>query len=249
MKRLWLFVPVFLLAVTVPTSAGAATVTVSSNPLWTDTGITLGSGSRIVIHNAHGAWNWGAAPANFGPGGDYRPDLAYDEWITNGFHGQLIGFVGNDPYSASQNDPHLFSIGTATVTVSGVSGRLWLGFNDDFETNAIDDNTGSVTVDLSQAPNSAHLAIVGGGDQVTLSAGQCVALSLQVRFVGAPAYTDVTSDPNTSFFTNPHHGSISGSELCVGAADAGTTFPVYGRYRDPVTGVFVTDTVIVHVHR
>jgi len=98
-------------------------------------------------------------------------------------------------------------------------------------------------------PNAAQLRVAGNGDQTTLSAGQCVTLVLKVRSGGSQNYVDVSHDTNTSFFTDPHHGSVQGNTFCVSQSDAGTTFPIYGRYRDPATGVFVTDTVIVHVSR
>src|SRR5260221_5999322 len=42
--------------------AGAATVTVASNPLWTDTGITLSPPGGMTLHDASGSWNYGGAP-------------------------------------------------------------------------------------------------------------------------------------------------------------------------------------------
>jgi hypothetical protein len=127
--------------------AGADTVTVTANPLWTDTGITLMPQDARTIHGASGSWNWGTF-YSFGPDGDYQPGFTWDEWITNGQHGQLIGFIGADPYSASQNDSRLFPIGTGTVNLCGLTGHLWLGFNDDFASGAVDDNSGSVTVQV-----------------------------------------------------------------------------------------------------
>jgi hypothetical protein len=130
---------------------GAAALTVTSNPLWTDTGITLAPQDGVGVHGASGSWTWSvdlAAPS--GPDGDYQPDFVWDEWIQNAQHGQLIGFLGNDPYPASQNDPRLFSIGTSVFAACGLSGHLWLGFNDDWTRGPgfVDDNLGSVTVQV-----------------------------------------------------------------------------------------------------
>ena len=253
MKRLALCVSIALAtAAVVITTAQASTITVPSNPLWTDSGIVLVPQKTVVVSNAHGAWNWGFAPSGFGPEGDPRPDLSGDEWIANGQHGQLIGFVGSDPFSAVQNDPRLFAIGTSTVVLSGKSGKLWLGFNDDFVTNAIGDNAGSVSVavqGVSGEPNSAHLQIAGVGGEATLSAGQCVTLAFEVRFTGSQQYVDVTSDSNTTYFTDPAHGGFTGNVFCARSGDANKTFAVYGRYRDPNSKVFVTGTVIIHVRR
>jgi len=238
-------------------SANAVTITVPSVPLWTDTGIRLRASETVTVHDARGQWDWGFALQPFGPEGDplTPPEFIYDEWITNGRHGQLIGFIGDNPYAAAQNDPRLFPIGTGSVGLSGKSGELWLGFNDDFATNATFDNVGSVIVGVDAPashrlePNSARLHIVGGSDQATLASGQCVTLAFELRFSGSAAYVDVTQDVNTSFVANPQHDIPKGAVFCARASDAGKVFTVYGRYRDPVTGVTITDTVIIHVLR
>ncbi|MEK7675356.1 MAG: hypothetical protein AAB676_05935 [Verrucomicrobiota bacterium] len=36
-------------------SADAASVTVTSNPVWTDTGITLTSADTVIVHDASGS--------------------------------------------------------------------------------------------------------------------------------------------------------------------------------------------------
>ena len=141
---------------------GAAVVTVTANPLWTDTGIALGASDVVTISGASGSWSWGG-PLH-GPDGDYQPGLAWDEWITNGYHGQLIGCVGlvdpNPDHSLiPQNDPSLFAVGTGAVSLSGVSGKLWLGFNDDYASYAVGDNSGSVTVDVTVIPEPISLVV------------------------------------------------------------------------------------------
>src|SRR5262249_14257088 len=117
-------------------------------PLWTDTGITLSPQCGVTIHDAVGSWNYGGAPFDLSPDGLYTPLIAYDQWITSGNHGQLIGFIGDDPNTAAQNDPRLFIVGSGSVTLSGASEHLWLGFNDDFYSGNISDNTGSMTVQV-----------------------------------------------------------------------------------------------------
>jgi hypothetical protein len=72
-----------------------------------------------------------------------------------GYIGNLTGDLNNSVRIIKQNDPGLFPIGTANqITISGVSGQLWLGFNDDYYTNDITDNlnTGSVNVTTSSVP-------------------------------------------------------------------------------------------------
>jgi hypothetical protein len=102
-------------------------------------------------------------------------------------------------------------------------------------------------VTLGGEPNSAHMTIAGAGSQATISVGQCVTLELQVRFAGYNQYLDVTHDPNTGFFTDPNGGEVTGNVFCAPAADANKTLTVYGRYRDPVSHVSATGTVIIHV--
>ncbi|MEK7675355.1 MAG: hypothetical protein AAB676_05930 [Verrucomicrobiota bacterium] len=68
----------------------------------------------------------------------------------------LIGFVGQTPYVASQNDPRLFEVSTNSVTLTNRQGRLWLGMNDAWSTGSggAADNAGSVVaqVDLQKPP-------------------------------------------------------------------------------------------------
>lgn len=138
---------------------GAAPVTVTSNPLWTDTGVSLTASDTVTIHDASGSWTvhngvWAAT----GPEGACVPGYEYDEWITNSCHGQLIGLVappGLDPNTfprlIPQGDPRLFSISTNSITVTESPGRLWLGFNDDWSSGVagVAGNSGSVVVQVN----------------------------------------------------------------------------------------------------
>lgn len=141
-------------------------VSVSSNPLWTDTGNTL-TGQSATITYLNGTWTWQDGHTLVGPNGDFLGDgYKYDEWIQTGYHMQLIGYVGSgDPNSLPrivlQDAPSLFVIGN-TVAITGLSGRLWLGANDDYATNAVGDNRGSLRVAVS-VPEPATLLLLGAG--------------------------------------------------------------------------------------
>src|SRR4051812_12965457 len=73
--------------------AADLSITVTASALWTATGIRVAPSDEVLVHDASGSWAWGLG-AFTGPDGETRPDLAADEWIQNGQHGQLIAFVG-----------------------------------------------------------------------------------------------------------------------------------------------------------
>jgi len=50
-------------------------------------------------------------------------------------------------------------IGSSTIVLTGVTGELWLGFNDEYGSNNIDDNTGSVNVDITTTPEPATFIV------------------------------------------------------------------------------------------
>jgi hypothetical protein len=153
--------------------ASGATIGVPSNPLWTNTGISVLATDVVHFTGATASWTYQDGVPAFGPQGSFLADGAFDEWITNLQHGQLIGFIGStapglnaSPMRAiPQNDPGLFVIGAGPTTETGRAGALWLGFNDDFLTDAISDNVGSgsvnVTFDgtLSPVPEPATLLL------------------------------------------------------------------------------------------
>ena len=106
----------------------------------------------MTISGASGVW-WFQQSYPTGPYG--QPNVDWDKWITGANTGQLIGFVGTGmsglngfPRVVSQNDSRLFVIGTGTIVRTGVEGSLWLGMNDDYTSNNVDDNSGSITVQV-----------------------------------------------------------------------------------------------------
>lgn len=104
------------------------------------------------------------------------------------------------------------------------------------------------SVAVCDIPNSSLLTIVGAGGQQTIKAGQCVALQLWMRRTGTAAYEDVTQSPNTTFFTDPVRGQFSPKNVwSPSQADVNKSITLYGRYRDPVSGVSTTSTVHVTV--
>jgi hypothetical protein len=103
---------------------------------------------------------------------------------------------------------------------------------------------------INGTPTSGSLGLP---DQVRLNAGQCITLRMVITKQSGATITmqDVTTDPNTRFFTNPVHGTFSGtngSTYCVSTADCNLEYPIYGVYHDPCSGTNQLDTVHVHVN-
>jgi len=125
------------------------TVEVTSNPLWTDTGVALSAGETVLI-TAKGGWAWnkygpeGATP--FGPDGFF--DSSDDLFLDNGIQGMLIGYVGDITQAAPHTSPYI-PVGSMHQFVCSQSGELWLGFNDDADSHAVGDNVGSVTAQIT----------------------------------------------------------------------------------------------------
>jgi catechol 2,3-dioxygenase-like lactoylglutathione lyase family enzyme len=160
------------------TTSYAVTVTVTADPLWTNTGVVLSPADSVLIHDAAGDWSGGSA-WTYGPAGEFRgPAYWYDEWVTDGMHGELIGAVVAPglnlnvapPRALPQNDPRLFAIGTEAVALTGKAGVLWLGFNDDYtsEWNQ-SDNFGTVAVQVDSVPEPSTLALLAVGVMAILA--------------------------------------------------------------------------------
>jgi hypothetical protein len=139
-------------------------VTVTANPLWTDTGITLTRGEAVSI-SATGSWNY--STGNIGPDGD--PNYFGGYWDEFGFfdtadHGRLLGFIGTDPFQGQWGNRSFFpqtsryiSIGSGRTFAAATAGRLWLGINDDAITKQVADNSGQLvaTITLGSSDTTA----------------------------------------------------------------------------------------------
>ena len=195
-----------------------APITVTSNPLWTDTGINLKLSDLITFHNATGSWRFDSVTPPAGPEGTFTPGMEWDEWITNTYQGQLIGFIApaglnpnETPRFMSQNDPGFFEVGTNSISISGKEGRLWLGFNDDYRSHAAGDNEGSVVVQVevgsTNQPVISRLLVTGNTVQVVVSGvpGQTYILQARSNLVDDAWVPINTNTPSATpfYLTDP----------------------------------------------
>jgi hypothetical protein len=103
-------------------AAGDQNVRVSAQQRWTDTGITLRAGD-VVTFNASGQIQMSADPGDTAsPAGSRRGRRAPDAPVLDQLAGGLIARIGDYP--------PMF-VGERTPVTAPVSGRLFLGVNDD----------------------------------------------------------------------------------------------------------------------
>jgi hypothetical protein len=117
-------------------ATSGTTIRVAANQAWTDTGITVNQGDKVVFQ-ASGEITYGRSPGQTATpdgGADHRPQYPAPSLPV----GALIGRIGNGAP---------FGIGTQTQPLPmPASGRLMLGVND----NELADNGGFYTVVVSK---------------------------------------------------------------------------------------------------
>ena len=114
-------------------AAGTQTVRVNSQQRWTDTNMTVRAGDVITFNTQGQIQMSDNAQDVAGPAGSTSRRMAKDSPVTNVIAGALIGRIGGYPP---------FAIGDQRSIVAPVSGRLYLGVNDDH----LPDNRGEFTV-------------------------------------------------------------------------------------------------------
>jgi len=119
--------------------SASQTVRVNSQQRWTDTGITVTRGD-VITFNAQGQITMSDNAQDIaGTAGALSHRMAPDAPISGVFAGALIGQIGG--YSP-------FAIGDQRSITAPVSGRLYLGVNDDY----LQDNRGEFTVAVGVQP-------------------------------------------------------------------------------------------------
>jgi hypothetical protein len=147
-------------AVLFPTAFVSASVTVTDNPLWTDTGIPLTNGAAITIV-ASGSWDmycpYLGPEYTYGPDGDTNTTYDSDRFFSGANYAALIAYVGNDPYQGHWGDGTFFptnsgywNIGSFGQFTNPSVGELWLGVNAyAVSTNNMGYVCGSVTAQIT----------------------------------------------------------------------------------------------------
>jgi hypothetical protein len=150
------------------TNAQTLSLTVTANPLWTDTGIYLLSGQSVTA-TASGSWNpWTGVVAPCGPDGAPTSPDWNDSFLQGINCASLIAYVGTDPFQGHWGDPTFWprtsgywEIGSSGGFTSPSTGELWFGFNDDAVTENAVDNSGSVTAEITVVPEPSTFALAG----------------------------------------------------------------------------------------
>jgi Ca2+-binding EF-hand superfamily protein len=122
---------------TAPGGTGAASqrVRVNAQQRWTDTGITVRAGDVVTVDASGEIQMSDDAGDTASPAGSHRGRKAPDAPVQNQLAGGLIGKIGDYP--------PIF-IGERTTVTAPVSGRIYLGVNDDH----LPDNNGEFVVNL-----------------------------------------------------------------------------------------------------
>jgi hypothetical protein len=137
------------------TAGASSSLNVTAFPLWTDSGLTISAGATVSV-SASGTWGFGLGGT--GPGGTTWAET-WDRFTASGQQGELIAYIGADPFQGHWGDSNFFPQATGYIVVgpgasfsAGHSGELWLGINDDAVSKATSDNSGSLTAQISVVP-------------------------------------------------------------------------------------------------
>jgi len=137
--------------------ASPTVVTVTANPLWTNTAIYVNMGNIVTIT----AWDTWSPSNNLwyeSDGTNVKGQYYTDEFINPANWAELIAFVGPDPYQGINFGTSFFPqplgqgywvIGKNQQFTSNIGGWLWLGINDDAQTKATGDNFGNIHANVT----------------------------------------------------------------------------------------------------
>ena len=132
-------------------------ITVTANPLWTDSGLTVSAGQTLTI-SASGTWSWASGEWTDADGTIIsNPDV----FLSGANQGSLTAYVGTHPpyeddtganrwgdasyFPRPTGNGYWLAGKRATITTDR-TGELWFLFNDDATGQYIDDNAGTLEV-------------------------------------------------------------------------------------------------------
>jgi len=132
-------------------------ITVTANPLWTDSGLTVSAGQTLTI-SASGTWSWASGEWTDADGTIIsNPDV----FLSGANQGSLTAYVGTHPpyeddtganrwgdasyFPRPPGNGYWLAGKRATITTDR-TGELWFLFNDDATGQYIDDNAGTLEV-------------------------------------------------------------------------------------------------------
>jgi hypothetical protein len=161
--------------VSVRGSAAVYNLQVPSNVPWFDTGINVGFGDQLLVSASGTVEYFYANHATTGPGGTnwdgvqfFSTDLLPDTTVVS-----LIGKIGGTTAAGTGalvtpgTPGNGFGyVGASYNQIVRVSGRLFLGFNDQYYYPGVDaysDNIGSFNVTITVVPEPSAAAIAGFG--------------------------------------------------------------------------------------
>ena len=194
-------------------------VPVTASPLWTDTGLYMQAGNEALI-SATGTWSWGSIPFldSCGPGG--TPGSTSSDVFIVGNRGELIAFVGPNPYQGHLGDPNFFpqsvgywSIGNSGTVTSDKAGELWLGINDDATSEDINDNSGSLPASITLYQNTTTTVTCSHSPALQNCTVTCTATVAGVNPTGY-----------VSWWTNSTTGNFSNEFTAINSGTTTTTY-------------------------
>jgi hypothetical protein len=200
----------------------ASSVVVTSNPDWTDTGLSTAIGETIEI-NASGSWTVNInGGIRTGPDGNTAVYGYWDDFLYEAYQGELIAFIGADPYQGQWGNGSFFpqhtgywAIGSSCQFTSNETGELWLGINDDAVSKTNGDNSGTMTASITTTQTCAVGFVESGlpqgvGWSVTFSGQTQISTSNSTTFLAATGGVYPFSvGPPVGYDASPSNGSIT----------------------------------------
>lgn len=108
-----------------------------------------------IIVTANGTWNYDYYPVS--PKGDqpWEYPNTRDRFLYQANYGELISYVGDDPFQGHGGDSTFFPqktgywrIGSYNEIISDKNGKLWLGMNDDAVSKCVGDNSKELKINV-----------------------------------------------------------------------------------------------------